>query len=122
MVYPCLSLAGKQHDALLAHNVGHGGLNLTVVTVDTNNNYVYIYMYIHRYISNVFGAFWERQVLNFWGSLVIARHRSHNFSSGKSVTISQQKWGDPSVSWHFREDFWDSFLTFISFSEPPNLI
>ena len=32
MVYPCLSLAGKQHDALLAHNVGHGGLNLTVVT------------------------------------------------------------------------------------------
>ena len=29
MVYPCLSLAGKQHDALLTRNVGHGGLNLS---------------------------------------------------------------------------------------------
>ena len=47
MVYPCLSLAGKQHDALLAHNVEHGGLNLTVVKVDTNNNYVYIYICIY---------------------------------------------------------------------------
>lgn len=30
MVYPCLSLAGEQHYALLACNVGHGELTLLV--------------------------------------------------------------------------------------------